>query len=405
MTLIECFTASHIDNIAACLRLRPREMVFVGDLTEMAASVELYKKLFKKRNLPVRVFTEDVQGKDIHDIFTVVAKLVRNAEECVIDVSGGDEPVILAVGAVLASLDPEARQHVHIEKLDHDTGAVLDCIHDNREIPSAPVKLTVEELIELHHGHLQPDTFQPPADCSSRDLGGLWHLVSREPRDWNRTMMLLNEFESRSDSKMHVYLQPQHLAEISKLEEKEPIVRELLTDLQNCGVIADYSSPYALEYIYRSYMLRYCTQKAGNVLEVKTLLEGRNVLDNGAPYFQDCQMSVRIDWDDEDQKAAAQAPITRNEIDVILMHNSTPLFISCKNGSVDEDELYKLHTVAQRFGGPYAKKMLIATELDRKSTAIRALIRRAWEMDIYLVTDAAKLTPDEWRGIFKKAMT
>ena len=405
MTLIECFTASHIDNIAACLRLCPDKMVIVGDATEMAASVERYKKLFKKRNIPVKISTEDVQGKDISDICTVLAKLVRATDECVIDVSGGDEPVILAVGAVLASLDQETLQRIRIEKYDHDENAVLDCINDNRKIPYRAVKLTVEELIDLHNGHLVPDTFQPPADCRPRDLRGLWHIVSREPRDWNRTIMLLNEFESRSDSKMHVYLQSQHQAAISDLAEKEPVIRDFLAELENCGVIEDRSSRYALEYIYSSSMLRYCTKKAGNLLEVKTLLEGRSVLENGAPYFQNCQMSVQIDWNEEDRDADRQSPVTRNEIDVILMHNTTPLFISCKNGNVDEEELYKLHTVAQRFGGPYARKMLIATDLEHKSTAAsRSLVQRAWDMDIFLVTDAAELTQDEWRKIFKKAM-
>jgi hypothetical protein len=61
--------------------------------------------------------------------------------------------------------------------------------------------------------------------------------------------------------------------------------------------------------------------------------------------------------------------------------------------------------VAERFGGPYAKKMLIATDLERKSPAAsRAFIQRAWDMDIFLVTDAAQLSTEEWRQIFKQAM-
>ncbi len=182
-------------------------------------------------------------------------------------------------------------------------------------------------------------------------------------------------------------------------------MRGLLDKLQRRGVIDDQSSKDALKYTYHSQLLRYCTQKEGNVLEVKTLLEGRSVLENGAPYFHDCKMSVSIDWDGVVHNSQKRIPETRNEIDVVLMHGTVPLFISCKNGSIDEEELYKLHTVAEYFGGPYAKKMLIATDLDQKSaTANRAFIQRAWDMDIFLVTDAAELSGDEWRNIFKKAM-
>ena len=116
-------------------------------------------------------------------------------------------------------------------------------------------------------------------------------------------------------------------------------------------------------------------------------------------------MGVGIDWDGVVHDPVRRVAETRNEIDVVLMHGTTPLFISCKNGNIGEEELYKLNTVARRFGGPYAKKMLIATDLDRKSpTANRAFIQRAWDMDIFLVTDAAELSGEEWKQIFRQAM-
>ena len=49
--------------------------------------------------------------------------------------------------------------------------------------------------------------------------------------------------------------------------------------------------------------------------------------------------------------------------------------------------------------------MLISTDLDRKSAAAdRAFIQRAWDMDIYLVTDAGDLTAADWQEIFEKAV-
>ena len=92
-------------------------------------------------------------------------------------------------------------------------------------------------------------------------------------------------------------------------------------------------------------------------------------------------------------------------MDLILVRGATPLFISCKNGNIGEDELYKLNTVATRFGGPQARKMLIAADLDqRDETSDQSYIQRAQDMGVYLVTDAAKLTKSEWRAIFPAAM-
>jgi hypothetical protein len=115
-------------------------------------------------------------------------------------------------------------------------------------------------------------------------------------------------------------------------------------------------------------------------------------------------MSVSIDWDGM-VDFVGNTPETRNEIDVVLMNGTTPLFVSCKNGNIGDEELYKLNTVAARFGGPYAKKMLVATELDRKSPqANRSFMQRAWDMDIFLVTDAAELTKEEWQAAFCQAV-
>ena len=83
----------------------------------------------------------------------------------------------------------------------------------------------------------------------------------------------------------------------------------------------------------------------------------------------------------------------------------TPLFISCKNGDIGEEELYKLNTVAERFGSRFARKMLIATDLERKGPmSMKAYIQRAKDMGIYLVTDAGELTDRQWQQIFLDAM-
>ena len=75
------------------------------------------------------------------------------------------------------------------------------------------------------------------------------------------------------------------------------------------------------------------------------------------------------------------------------MHGMIPVFVSCKSGSIKnigKDELYKLDTVATRFGGKYAKKVLIATSLNNSPDA-NYLRQRAKDMQIRLVEG----TPDK----------
>lgn len=403
MTVIECFTYSHIDNIAASLRLKPEKVVMVGNGGEMQTPVKRYRELLKKRGQPTEITVCDMEGKDFAGICAAFHQLVQGEEACVIDLTGGDEPIIMAVGAVVAGLPPRRRATIQVQKYDHQKRVVRDCMQDNREIPSQRVELTVEELIALHGGSLHPKAVELPSGWNKQEVDRLWSLVTEDPKGWNRSISLLNEVESRSESKTHISLPLRYLrSSIRDFDEKEGRVRSLLARFQRQGIIDDHSNHDTLAYTYRSPVLRYCTLKAGNVLEVKTLLEGQAVLEEGAPLFQDHAMSVSIDWDGVIHGFAERVAETRNEIDVVLMHGTIPLFISCKNGSIGEEELYKLHTVARRFGGPYVRKMLIATDLDQKGIAANR--QRAWDMDILLVTDAAELSQEEWQRIFRQAV-
>ena len=230
--------------------------------------------------------------------------------------------------------------------------------------------------------------------------------MAEDPREWNRDIAVLAEFESRSDSKTQVFLPLSYLRRnIADFEQKEARLRYLLGEFDRRGVVSDQSSASALEYTYTSRLMRSCTEKAGNALEIKTLLEARALRQDGKPFFHDCRMGVSIDWDGIVHSPEQRVPETRNEIDLILTRGLTPLFVSCKNGTIGDDELYKLSTVAERFGGPYARKMLIATDLDQKNPASdRSFIQRARDMGIYLVTDGAKLSRKDWQSIFKAAL-
>ena len=72
-----------------------------------------------------------------------------------------------------------------------------------------------------------------------------------------------------------------------------------------------------------------------------------------------------------------------------------PVFISCKNGIVTSDELYKLDAVADRFGGKYAKKVLVATSIGSLGEAGKYLSQRAKDMNIRLVENIQDLDDAE----------
>ena len=84
------------------------------------------------------------------------------------------------------------------------------------------------------------------------------------------------------------------------------------------------------------------------------------------------------------------------------MKGLRPVFISCKNGKFDDEELFKFSTVSEQFGGKYVKKALVTNYLSSKDNpAIKnnnvqrlkkqLLWSRAQEMGIKIVCrDAIK---------------
>lgn len=405
MTLIECFHDSLVESMTVCLRFMPDRLILLGNAAQMAAPARRFQGILEQRKLRTKVVIFDLFEKSLSEITAALTKVVQGEEKCVIDLTDGDEIAVMAVGAMIAGMDEQMLQGISVQKYDPEKDSFTGLLGDP-VVAGHGVSLTIQELIALHGGLIHPGSYQPPKDATPALLEPLWELVAKAPKEWNRTISVLNEFESYADSKTEVFLMLRHLQNsIADFEEKVELMRGLLDELSQRGIIKDESSPNCLHYTYTSPILHYGMQKAGNALEFKVLLEARALLKNGRPFFSDCQTGVNIDWDGIVYDPMDHMPETRNEIDVVLMSGLTPLFISCKNGNIDDEELYKLHTVAQRFGGPHARKMLIATDLDRKSPAAnRSFSQRAWDMDIFLVTDAAELSKEEWRKIFLQAI-
>ena len=122
--------------------------------------------------------------------------------------------------------------------------------------------------------------------------------------------------------------------------------------------------------------------------------------ENGESTYNDVQTGVLIDWDNELHPEALHIDV-ENEIDVIMMHGMLPVFVSCKNGEVQVDELYKLNTVANRFGGKYSKKVLIAPLLFGRD-GTESLRERCREMNILLIDDVHKMDANELESLVSK---
>lgn len=157
---------------------------------------------------------------------------------------------------------------------------------------------------------------------------------------------------------------------------------------------------------YKNRIVDECLNKSGTILEYRTFLAGIRAERDNLPLYDSVETGIVISWNEYDSRGG-----TQNEIDCMLMNGVCPVFISCKNGDIKTEELYKLGTVSERFGSDYAKKYLLSTvyfdESLRRSgetigKAAATLKERAKEMDIRLLSKAHTLNKNSFDAMLEK---
>ncbi|MBQ8539093.1 MAG: DUF1887 family protein [Ruminococcus sp.] len=400
MTIVECFEKSPFENMISTLTVKPDKLIFIGVENQMQDSVLLYKNFLKSKGIKTKVSTRGVDRNNLENIISVITDIIKNEKDCVFDIGGGEDTVILALGIVFERY--KDKYPFKIQKINIPAGKIVDCDCDNEVVFTKAFSLTVKELISLHSGIISDE-----ADCnhcSIKSVDKLWDISRKSPKDWNKVISTLNEFEkfnSRYD-KINVVLDMNHLkSAVVDFSSKSVTYHNFVNLLISKGLIKDYHKHGSIvSYKYKSESVRSALNKAGNILEMKVAMEAKKLEENGKPFFDSCHMSVTIDWDCS-AKEKTNMVDTKNEVDVILMKGLTPVFISCKNGNINDAEPYKLNTVAARFGGCYAKKVIIASDFERSSQKSEdAFFRRMKDMDIIFVPNVDSFTQSQWQEFF-----
>lgn len=389
MTIIESFERAPIDNIISALESHADKIIFLGEIKQMEKPVSVYKKLLRKKGIESEILLKEILKNNLDSILEILTQIVETEDSIVLDITGGEDLVLLAFGIIYERYKDS--KNIKLQRFD---------------IRTEDYPLNVKEIISLYGGIVIPEEPQPTVHNAMEEVDKLWDLARVHSSKWNRSNSYLKELErkgERSHDELEMYLNFDKVkAKIDKYESKFRDTVNLLQDFEKANLILNLKVGLdSISYKYKNPFIKRCLSKAGDALEMKSYFEALSLTENGKPYFNDCYVSVNIDWDGIIHPLEDNWKDTTNEIDLMLMRGVTPIFISCKNGKIGEEELYKLHTVATRFGGKYAKKVLIATKLERESpVAKKSYMQRAKDMGIMLVPYAGHLTKEAWRDMF-----
>lgn len=399
MTYIEFFDKIASENVSACLTYVPDRVIYIGDnAKQMKKHIENYREVFEDRGYKIEFLCRSISRSNLNNVITLLTEIVETYEDCVFDITGGDEIFVLALGVVYGKY-PDKNIQIHKFNLRNNT--IFDCDMDGTTIYKEPPALTVRENIRIYGGDVVYGEDDAEKTCRwdmdedfRRDIDLIWDICKEDVRHWN---LQCNVFATADlvgsvseDGLITVATCSAVDYHLSLHNAQYKIDYDIIRSLLRNGLLTSFDDDGCTVGIaYKNEQVKKCLTKAGQALEMKIFAAARDLRDNnGKPIYQDAMNGVVIDWDGEFHDDIEEGIYdTENEIDVLLMHDVVPVFISCKNGMVTSDELYKLETVAERFGGPYAKKVLIATALDRPGEAGEYFRQRAKDMNIRLIED------------------
>ncbi len=367
-TVVEFLTEEPIENIMTCLNFCLDRVIFLG-----------YEKVIKRQESRITHFlTESCNVKEV--LFTQVPRQDLQATEDILekliarekqldnavyfDITGGLELTLVAFGRI----SKKYRAPIHMYDLDNNTLVDLDRDvdrHITSDLPRQHIKLTIPQLIELFGGKVNMGLHKHSKNANDAefviDVKNMYAIAERSWEAWNSLSFFMRGHMLPDDS-LHVKVSKKAInralqgirGQITSISQ----IESYLNIFAKKGLIRDYyNTAEGFDYTIKNEKIKDFLWDSGSVLELYTYLQMQKESD-------DCMVGVHIDWDGIIHKNVGDDVL--NEIDVLALKGYRLIFISCKSGSMNGDKplhaLYELQTVAQRFGGKYALKVLVAPQ-------------------------------------------
>jgi len=369
---IEFLDIEPIENVITCLNYKVDKVVFFGYEDVIAQKGEFTERFLKKHcdvsSVEFHPMSETNLDEILMDMSSVIDKEQGDSNKVFFDVTGGEGLMLLAFG-ILAK-EKQLPMHMYdIEKgwlyeLNRDVKPTLSEAATKRGIP-----MDIDMYIQMQGGvvnhSMHKDTKSLDDPDFAKDAKNLWEICNKYKKTWNIFSEFLREF-CQPDMNMVVQMD---LADVnSKISTRSKFRKKDMTNIfKECGEIGVFENLQGdgnvCTFKYKSEKIQDQLWDAGSVLELHTYMEEK-------PGSTDCRVGVHIDWDGTIHGGWGRDTV--NEVDVLSLKGYIPTFISCKNGNVDQMALYELETVARRFGGKYAKMVLVAPQGLNKPHRIRA---------------------------------
>lgn len=389
---IEFFSDDSLENIATCLDYQIDKVVYIGYEESMySARARNFAGLLKNvLDIKLVEFVQ-VTPKNLSDIMDKLEEIVlaehKAGNHCFFDLTGGDDLILVAAGIIAE------RHGITMHQLEMDTGILHEYSVSNKMVSMSDIKkdkhiLSTDNYMKFRGtciNRLMYKAFKTHLNDTDfvSDVRLLWEVSRRAGKSWNVYGKYFRATtEAPIDDAVSTPFSPN-----DDLDD----VYEFLNILEDIGALYELKKgKRSFHFKYKNQNIKDCLCDSGSILELYTYLTATE-----SGFFDHCEVGIHLDWDGT---IDGWLPDVTNEVDVLLMKDNIPTFISCKNGRLDRNALYELDTVARKFGGKYAKKVLISSQNHDE-----AIDERAREMGILLINDEIyDWTQEEFTSFLKE---
>ena len=398
MTYVEFYDRTSVENVCAILTNVPERVVIVGEEQErIIKHIQHYKKVFSKRGHNIEFVDMVVNEWKIEEVVKVLTKILDAYGDCVFGCTGGDEVALVALGVLY---ERYRGKNVQIHRIGINDNRIYDCDNDGNTIERNAPKLSVEENIRIYGGDIfygditeEKTYLWNHTSEFYEDVNKIWSICRKNVGAWNIQSRVFETIENLgvvSENGLKTTTSKTAIDKFyAKMKAQYVINQIIISKLLEKGLLTEFKDTDREVVIkYKNPQVKKILTKAGLALEMKIYVIAKQVKNaEKNKVYNDVLNGVVIDWDGDFPMSESGNWDTTNEIDVLLMHGMIPVFVSCKNGAVTVEELYKLNTVAEQFGGIYSKKILVATSLNRLGNGRQTFEQRAKDMGIAILSD------------------
>lgn len=365
---IEFLGGEPIENVITCMNFEIDKTIFFG-YAEMikeqkAAAGHFLKKYCKVKEAVFRALPRTDLPAILEMMRSEIRREIERGNQVFFDVTGGESLILVAFGI----LSREFETPMHMFDVEEDRLIELEegaRKSISEKAVSRKVRWNLDSYIEMYGGVINYQLHKELKDAGSPDFGTvvekIWGVAGKNDAWWNPFSDFCRRYFVPDE---HLLVSVSARTVLGALHANKNSLttparlNRILDELEQAGVLDDVKHENGrYSFRYNSKSIQDCLWDGGSILELHTFWQERSGAD-------DCRVGVHIDWDGVIHQSPGIDVL--NEVDVLVLRGNIPTFISCKSGKMGPAQslhaLYELETVAKRFGGRYAKKVLVTTK-------------------------------------------